>query len=157
MPLFNRHPEPEVIEPEPRRSNTLFSRKNREVSPVNTTTTRHSNKSETSSSPHRSFLHRKDGDPTILAARERVANAEAREKDADRALASARIAVKEAREHIKKLEKEAAEEARLAKIKQKEAQSIGKRGDHLGRELPDMRWLTGMLMLIIITGHDIHV
>lgn len=65
--------------------------------------------------------------------------------------------MKEAREHIKKLEKEAAEEARLAKIKQKEAQSIGKRGDHLGRELPDMRWLTGMLMLIIITGHDIHV
>lgn len=60
-------------------------------------------------------------------------NAEARERDADKALAQARAAVKDAREHIKKLEKEAAEEARLAKIKQQEAKSISKRGHTLGR------------------------
>ena len=37
-------------------------------------------------------------------------NAEAMEKEADKALASARLAVREAREHIKRLEREAAEE-----------------------------------------------
>lgn len=60
--------------------------------------------------------------------------AEASEREADRALANARIAVKEAREHIKKLEREAAEEARLAKIKQDQARSMSKRGHALGRE-----------------------
>jgi hypothetical protein len=55
-------------------------------------------------------LHRRDEDPTIIAARERVMNAEAAEREADRALASAKVAVREAREHIRRLEKEAAEE-----------------------------------------------
>jgi hypothetical protein len=54
-------------------------------------------------------LHRRDEDPSIIAARERVMNAESAEKDADRALVAARAAVKEAREHIKRLEREAAE------------------------------------------------
>ncbi len=118
MPLFNRHtePAPEPIEEQPRRSGTIFSRKNRDLSPTNTTSTRHSNstfhsaKSDTSQSPKRSFLHRRDEDPSITAARERVVNAEARERDADKALAEARLAVREAREQIKRLEKEAAEE-----------------------------------------------
>jgi hypothetical protein len=37
-------------------------------------------------------------------------NAEVAEREADKALASARVAVREAREHIKRLEKEATEE-----------------------------------------------
>jgi hypothetical protein len=37
-------------------------------------------------------------------------NAEAAERDADRALASARDAVRDRREHIKRLEREAAKE-----------------------------------------------
>ena len=39
-----------------------------------------------------------------------MASAEAAERDADRALVQARAAVKEAREHVRRLEKEAAEE-----------------------------------------------
>lgn len=61
-------------------------------------------------------------------------SAEAAERDADRALLAARQAVKEAREHVKRLEREAAEEARLAKIKMKQAGDLGKRGKMLGRE-----------------------
>jgi len=60
-------------------------------------------------------------------------SAEAAEKDADRALIQARNAVKEAREHVKRIEMEAAEEARLAKAKQAQARSISKRAEPLGR------------------------
>jgi hypothetical protein len=49
-------------------------------------------------------------DPTISAAREKVALAEKAEKEADKALLGARNAVKAARDHMKKLEKEASEE-----------------------------------------------
>ena len=42
--------------------------------------------------------------------------------------------MREAREHVKRLEREAAEEARLAKIKQKQAGALGKRGKMLGRK-----------------------
>ena len=53
--------------------------------------------------------------------------------DADRALNQARRAVRDARAHVKRLEHEAQEEARLAKIKQKQASDLGKRGKMLGR------------------------
>jgi hypothetical protein len=136
MPLFSsRHEEPIQDPPAdaPKRKSTLFGR-NRDPSP--TTTSRTSTTNNTSSSPRRSgLLHRRDEDPTILAARERVMHAEAAERDADRALAAARVAVKEAREHIKRLEREAAEEARLARIKQDQARSMTKRGKGLGRML----------------------
>ena len=46
----------------------------------------------------------------------------------------AKNAVREAREHVHRLEREAAEEARLAKIKQSEAKALGKKGRALGRE-----------------------
>ena len=59
--------------------------------------------------------------------------AEAAERDADRALFVAKNAVREAREHVHRLEREAAEEARLAKIKQGEAKALGKKGKLLGR------------------------
>ena len=49
-------------------------------------------------------------DPTIRSARQKVSDAETAERDADRALVQARISVKEAREHVKALEKEAEEE-----------------------------------------------
>jgi hypothetical protein len=61
--------------------------------------------------------------------------AEAAEREADRALFAAKNAVREAREHVKRLELEAKEEARLAKIKQTQAKAIGKRGKALGRKL----------------------
>ena len=49
-------------------------------------------------------------DPTIIAARQKVTNAETVEKEADHALSTARGMVKEAREHVKILEREASEE-----------------------------------------------
>ena len=115
MPLFTRHHEQPVAEPvvddTPKRRSTIFGSKNRSVSPASTAHTRNTTHSTSSGSPHRrGLLHRRDEDPTIIAARERVMNAEAAEKDADRALMAARTAVREARDHIKRLEKEAAEE-----------------------------------------------
>ncbi|KEF58990.1 uncharacterized protein A1O9_03833 [Exophiala aquamarina CBS 119918] len=80
------------------------------------------------------LFNRHSEDPSIAHARERVMSAENAEREADRALVQARAAVKEAREHIKILEKEAAEEARLAKIKQHHARDISKRAKPLGRE-----------------------
>lgn len=56
------------------------------------------------------FNRHNNEDPSIIGARERVASAEAAERDADRALMQARTAVREAREHVKMLEREAAEE-----------------------------------------------
>jgi hypothetical protein len=58
----------------------------------------------------RSRSSRIGNDPTISAAREKVTLAEKAEKEADKALLSARTAVKAARDHMKKLEKEASEE-----------------------------------------------
>lgn len=58
-----------------------------------------------------SLLHRNaTEDPSISAARDRVFSAEAAEREADKALAEARGAVRIAREHVKRLEEEAAEE-----------------------------------------------
>ena len=51
-----------------------------------------------------------ENDPSIRAARDMVSNAEAAEKDADRALNEARQRVRLAREHVQSLEREAREE-----------------------------------------------
>lgn len=72
-------------------------------------------------------------DPTIVQARERVMGAEAAEAEADRALMAARESVREAREHVRRLELEAQEEARRARIKQQHAKEVSKRGKALGR------------------------
>lgn len=45
-----------------------------------------------------------------MQARERVLQAENAEREADRALFAAKAAVREARDHVKRLEREAAEE-----------------------------------------------
>ncbi|EXJ68899.1 uncharacterized protein A1O5_07831 [Cladophialophora psammophila CBS 110553] len=80
------------------------------------------------------LFHRNHEDPSIIAARERVLSAETAEREADRALVQARAAVREARDRVKMLEREAEEEARLAKIKQHQARDISKRAKPLGRE-----------------------
>ncbi|KAH9892706.1 hypothetical protein C8Q73DRAFT_699127 [Cubamyces lactineus] len=72
-------------------------------------------------------------DPSILAARQKVTEAEAAEAAADRALNDARSAVRSAKEHVKRLEQEALEEARRAKAKQAEAKTIRKSTGRLGR------------------------
>ncbi|KAK4041515.1 hypothetical protein C8A01DRAFT_34467 [Parachaetomium inaequale] len=85
---------------------------------------------------HRSFGNGNRGemmDPSIIQARERVMVAEAAETEADRALMAARESVREAREHVRKLELEAKEEARRAKIKEQHAKEFSKRGKMLGR------------------------
>jgi len=120
-----------VVEDVPKRSSTLFGRK-RSPDPVHTTTTHHAAHVDPSPKRH-GILHRDHEDSSITTARERVLNAEAAEREADKALLTARASVREAREHVRRLEKEAAEEARLAKIKQKQAGALGKRGKMLGR------------------------
>jgi len=85
---------------------------------------------------HRSgggLLSRHHDDPSIVGARQRVMDAERAEKEADAALFAAKNAVRQAREHVKHLEREAAEDARLAKIKQHQARDISKRAKPLGR------------------------
>jgi hypothetical protein len=117
MPFFSRHyeeestppvPEKTVDDEPPRRRSTLFGRR-RSVSPVSTAGTERSTNSLSSPS-RRGLLHRHDADPTIRAAHDRVLSAEAAEIEADKALLNARNMVKEARAHVKILEKEAAEQ-----------------------------------------------
>jgi hypothetical protein len=106
----------------------LFSKRNtNSVSPPPSTT--HSTKSHGGG-----LLHRHNEDASITTARSRVMSAEAAEREADKALVAARAAVRNAREDVKRLELEAAEEARLAKIKQGQAASLSKRGKALGRK-----------------------
>lgn len=66
--------------------------------------------SSTGSTGRHNFLHRLHEDPSIQTAREQVYRAEHAEREADKALVAARKAVKEARERVKRLEHEAAEE-----------------------------------------------
>ena len=79
------------------------------------------------------MFSRHSNDPSIHAAKTSLQQAEHAEREADRALYAAKIAVKDARHNMHRLEKEAAEEARLAKIKQTEAKALGKKGRALGR------------------------
>jgi hypothetical protein len=83
-------------------------RSRRSPSPVSSTQTKHT--STHSTSPRGGVLHRGHEDASITNARERVLSAEAAERDADKALLTARAAVREARDHVKVLEREAAEE-----------------------------------------------
>ncbi|KEY72866.1 hypothetical protein S7711_04442 [Stachybotrys chartarum IBT 7711] len=147
-------PEP-VRQPEGRRHGLFGSRRDPSPTGRSSTSSMSSRSSgtyhTTSADPHhnangtrrsgsllsRSFGHgnsrNSDMDPSILEARERVMGAESAEREADRALDSARLRVREAREHVKRLEDEAKEEARRAKIKQYHAKEVSKRGKNLGR------------------------
>lgn len=67
--------------------------------------------STTSAGTHRSgFFSRNKEDPSVAAARQRVASAEAAERDADQARLQASRAVRDAKDHVKRVEAEAAEE-----------------------------------------------
>ncbi|KAL6872111.1 hypothetical protein J3F83DRAFT_635520 [Trichoderma novae-zelandiae] len=162
------HPEP-AAEP-PSRKHSLFHR-NRDVSPLSSQRAgsvasssgghpgagsnsgglfRHSTDSSAGSGGRRRGLfHRDNGsralDPSILQAREHVMQAEAAEVEADRALGEARMRVRAAKDHVWRLEEEAKEEARRAKIKQEQAREVSKRGQGLGREFFFLSWLVVML------------
>ncbi|KAI0203251.1 hypothetical protein F4808DRAFT_417930 [Astrocystis sublimbata] len=136
-------------EPVPERKHGLFGSRHRSPSPSGThrtstsTSSRHSttyNDAASNPSRHRSVLSRTFGngnnadmDPSITHARERVMGAENAEKEADRALEAARLRVREAHEEVRRLEAEAEEDARRAKIKQYHAKEVSKRGKQLGR------------------------
>ncbi|OAL48589.1 hypothetical protein IQ07DRAFT_588720 [Pyrenochaeta sp. DS3sAY3a] len=140
MPLFSsrRDPTPPPTTTSPTHKPGLFSR--RRSSSPSLTSKRHSTHTThthhtTSTSPKRTsgLFTRSSHDPSIHAAKTSLVQAETAERDADRALLAAKNAVREAREHVHRLEREAAEEARLAKIKQGEARALGKKGRALGR------------------------
>ena len=76
-----------------------------------------------------------DLDPSIIHARDRLMGAEAAEQDAHRALMAARESAASARDDILRLEAEAREDARRAKIKETQAREFSKRGKALGRTL----------------------
>ncbi|PTB62660.1 hypothetical protein BBK36DRAFT_1128472 [Trichoderma citrinoviride] len=156
------HPEP--AEQPPSRKHSLFHRnRDRDVSPLSSQRAgsvasssggnpgavnnsgglfRHSTDSSAGSSGRRRglFGHRDNVggsgalDPSIVQAREHVMQAEAAEVEADRALGEARMRVRAAKDHVWRLEEEAKEEARRAKLKQEQAREVSKRGRGLGRE-----------------------
>jgi hypothetical protein len=137
MPLFKSHHEPEPVVEPPARKGSIFTR-NRAASPEPLQTTTNHNRgffsrrrsSDDSSLGHPTSNHSvRSGtsgsffrggnnfnnfnvhkDPTIIAAKEKVTFAEKAEIEADRALAAARAMVREARDHVRFLEREAAEE-----------------------------------------------
>ena len=106
--------------------------------PVRTTSSRAAT-TNTTTDTHHHALHRRNvlnggEDPAISSARQRVIDAETAEREADRALMTARNVVAEAKAIVKRLEQEAAEEARLARIKQEQVAKLGERAHPLGRE-----------------------
>ncbi|KAK0749028.1 hypothetical protein B0T18DRAFT_96420 [Schizothecium vesticola] len=132
-------PAPQPVHEERGKKHGLFGSR-RSPSPSPSSSTRRTSTSRTSPDRSSGILHRSFGngsvrgvDPSITQARERVMGAEMAEREADRALLAARESVREAREHVRRLELEAEEEARLAKIKQHQARDISKRGKQLGR------------------------
>jgi hypothetical protein len=113
MPLFRKRSQsPET----PPQRNTFFGKSpspSSDSKPRSNSFFRRGRQSSSDSDTPHSTLHRRIGrtsEPTILAARQKVTDAEGAEKEADKALHSARMAVKEARKHVRNLEREAAEE-----------------------------------------------
>jgi len=124
----NDHNSPAISSsPERKTRKGIFTNRNRRTSssstsPSESESQRQSNSKTTSSPSRRSgsklFGNRLrnnksrsiDHDPSIIAARQKVSDAEQAEKDADRALNEARNHVQLARDHILTLEREAIEE-----------------------------------------------
>ncbi|THH27172.1 hypothetical protein EUX98_g7016 [Antrodiella citrinella] len=145
MPFFSNNEQaspPPPISESASRSRSIFSRR-RSPSP-DLSPNRESTSSAASS--HGGFFSRRrsdsmdtntysglSGDHTISSARQKVADAENFEREADRALSQARAAVREARDHVRILEREATEDARRAKMKQAEAKNVSKSARGLGR------------------------
>jgi len=140
MPLFGSKKSDSSVEQtpvEPERKGSIFSK--RSSTSANNTTNNHATTTATNGNGagngngHRSFFGGSSKDPSVTAARERVKLAEQAEKAADVALLEARKAVTEARDHVRRLELEADEDARLAKLKQTEAHGISKSAKGLGK------------------------
>ncbi|KAF8813897.1 hypothetical protein BYT27DRAFT_7060738, partial [Phlegmacium glaucopus] len=74
-----------------------------------------------------------ENDPTIRRALKKVADAEKAEKQADIALIDARQRVRDAQEHVRILEQEALEGAKLAKAKQAQSKMVSRSAKALGR------------------------
>lgn len=120
MPLFHSS-SPEQQSPpapaqEPQRNRSMFSRRSNtpeqepstnEPTRTGSTRTGFFGRRRSSSSSHDDDSR---NDPSILAARQKVAEAEAAEREADRALMQARASVRSAGEHVRILEREAKEE-----------------------------------------------
>jgi hypothetical protein len=108
MPLFSSHHEEE---PTPKRKGSLFSRSRSPLKDTSTNDHRNGSffgrRSPPSDDSVSSQVHK---DPSIVAARQKVTDAQSAEKAADKALNDARNAVKEATQHVRRLEKEIAEE-----------------------------------------------
>ncbi|KAH9920173.1 uncharacterized protein B0H18DRAFT_614594 [Fomitopsis serialis] len=125
MPLFHSsNPEPQPAPApaqteEPQRSRSLFSRRGN--SPDAAPSANGSTTGTASTKSNGGFFSRRRSsssddlndikhEPSVVTARQRVADAEAAEREADRALIQARAAVRGAREHVRLLEQEAIEE-----------------------------------------------
>lgn len=113
MPLFSSHQEPAsdrngIDEAGPQRKGSIFNRSRSPLSETDSTNTARSRGSFFARHSVDGFNMHKD--PSIIAARQRITDAESAEKAADRALHQAKQAVREAREHVKHIEREAIEE-----------------------------------------------
>ena len=113
MPLFgSTHEEPAPTE-QPERKGSIFSRNSRNSGELDRSATNSSSGTGMSS-----FFSRRNNseeealgsDPSIQGARQKVKDAEAAERQADKALIAAKNAVRAAREHAQMLEREALEE-----------------------------------------------
>ncbi|KAI0029471.1 hypothetical protein K488DRAFT_56277 [Vararia minispora EC-137] len=155
MPFFGPNSErsPRSRQPElqaeeaPKRTGSIFSRRSAAANlPSDTMPVSHNEDTQsTRSGGFFSFRNRNSSDssgefssavsrdPTITAALQKVRDAENAERMADQALAAARASVREARDHVRILEREAIEEARRAKYKQEEAKHVSKSARSLGR------------------------
>ena len=152
MPLFRSSPPPPPPPPPPAepasRSRSLFSRRpeSPEYAPSTTTESTRSGRSGGFFSRRRSTSSDTDtgtnngsgsldlrNDRSIIAARNKVTDAEAAERAADEALMQARAAVRGAREHVKLLERDALEQYVILQIR-----IVASVSDHwlLDRELP---------------------
>lgn len=124
MPLLRNHKQDDVQETSPTRKGSIFSSRSHEQQPVERSGTNKSNgffslnrrNSSSDLSDHSNgggsffaFNHSK-GDPALAAGRQKVADAEAAERAADKALSLARSSVREAKLHVKQLEEDALEE-----------------------------------------------
>ncbi|KAJ7188002.1 hypothetical protein C8R46DRAFT_1023502 [Mycena filopes] len=137
MPLFKSHAEPEPAAAPPTRKGSIFRRRQ---SSDDSSLGRGAGASSVRSG-NSSFFARNNNnnnfnvhkDPTIIAARQKVTLAEKAETEADRALLAAKAMVREARDHVRFLEKEAAEEHKRARAKQSVTNDVSKSARGLGR------------------------
>lgn len=125
MPLLRSHQHEEPVEVPPQRKGSIFSSRSHET-PEHTSTKSHgffgsnrrsptSSNSDLSGASHKgSFFFSSNptvrNDPVISAGRQKVIDAETAEKAADKALNAARIAVRDAKNHVRQLERDALEE-----------------------------------------------